>query len=51
MMFEDRVPKELQVQMGEMAGCEIAHVDAGHMAMISKPEVVAETIKKAAMGD
>ena len=45
---DQMIPPPMQAQIGEMAGCEIVHCDAGHMAMLSAPEKVAEVIEAAA---
>ena len=42
------MPPLLQRQFAAMAGSEVVVVEAGHMAMISQPEKVAEIVVKAA---
>jgi pimeloyl-ACP methyl ester carboxylesterase len=41
-------PMEKQLQFAELAGSDIEHCDAGHMVMLSQPEVVVEFIRRAA---
>ena len=42
------IPLEWQRQFVEMAGGEAESCDAGHMVMLSQPELVVEFVKKAA---
>ncbi|KAG8530892.1 uncharacterized protein KY384_004249 [Bacidia gigantensis] len=41
------IPKIMQVQMAESAGSSVRTCDAGHMPMLSHPEVVIEAINEA----
>lgn len=41
------IPPPMQTQIGEMAGCKMESCDAGHMAILSVPEKVAEVVKSA----
>ena len=41
------VPPSVQRQFAALAGSEIKQCKAGHMVMVSKPEVVVETIEEA----
>jgi hypothetical protein len=44
------LPEAVQVQVSEMAGCDVVRCKAGHMVMLSMPEEVVDVIKKAAEG-
>ena len=41
---DQAIPPEKQVFMANYAKCKIAHVDLGHLAMLSGPEQVAEKL-------
>lgn len=46
---QDRIiPLEIQCQIAAMAGAETESYDAGHIAMVSRPERVVEVVRKAA---
>jgi pimeloyl-ACP methyl ester carboxylesterase len=47
--MRDRIiPPEAQREMAEHAGAEIIEVDASHVSMLSKPDVIVDAIKSAA---
>ena len=44
------LPPALQRQMAEMAGAKVESCDAGHMVMLSRPDVVVDLVRSVVEG-